>query len=75
MHSFLHPSDVDQLLQWPRGRTMRLARLGRFPAVLLPGGEYRVRREDLEALVRKGHTMPDAFDEVGTPSTPRTTDV
>jgi predicted site-specific integrase-resolvase len=48
----LHPREVDRLLRYPRGRTVRLAREGKIPAVFLPDGEVRFNPRDIEALVR-----------------------
>lgn len=63
MEALLHPAEVDEVLIWPRGRTVRLARAGQFAAVRLPTGEYRVRSEDLDALIRAGHNFPEMLAE------------
>jgi excisionase family DNA binding protein len=54
--NLLTPREVDVLLRYPRGRTLRLAKAGRIPCVRLPDGEIRIDEADLEALLRQGKT-------------------
>ena len=49
--ALLYPEKIDQRLNWPLGRTERLARQRRLPYVLLPDGSIRVRWEDIEPLI------------------------
>jgi hypothetical protein len=51
MSELLYPEDVDQRLNWPLGRTERLARQRRLPYVLLPDGSLRFDWGDIERLV------------------------
>lgn len=51
MTQLLTPRDVDRILIYPAGRARRLAREGRLPAVTLPDGQIRFRREDIERLI------------------------
>jgi predicted site-specific integrase-resolvase len=39
------------MLRYPRGRAIRLARAGKLPCIVLPDGEMRFRRSDLERIV------------------------
>jgi excisionase family DNA binding protein len=50
LEPLLTPREVDQLVRWPRGRALRLARSGELPAVYLPGNVIRFRRQDIERL-------------------------
>lgn len=47
----LVPREVDRLLRYPRGRAARLARNGQLRHVVLPDGEIRFRREDIDRLL------------------------
>lgn len=37
----LKPSEVDLLFRYPPGRSLRLAKAGRIPHIVLPDGEIR----------------------------------
>lgn len=50
---FLYPEDIDHRLNWPLGRSERLARRGRLPHVRLPDGSIRFEWDSIEALVQK----------------------
>jgi hypothetical protein len=54
MQTLLTSCEVDRLLRYPRGRSLRLARTGRLPAIRLPDGELRFRVGDIEALLVTG---------------------
>lgn len=41
MVTLLTPREVDQLLRYPRGRSVKLAKAGNLPAVFLPNDEIR----------------------------------
>ena len=45
------PREVDRLLRYPRGRSLRLARTGKLPHVVLPDGEVRFVQDEIEALL------------------------
>jgi len=56
-----YPEDVDQRLNWPLGKSEKLARQRRLPYVLLPDGSIRFQWEEIEALVLK---VPAAVPQV-----------
>ena len=43
--------EVDSILRYAQGRAERLARRGKLPHVLLPGGDIRFRADDIENLI------------------------
>ncbi len=43
--------EVAELLQVDLSTVTRWIRYGRLPAIRTPGGQYRVRREDVERLL------------------------
>lgn len=49
----LYPDDIDSRLNWPPGRTSRLAKAGKIPHYVLPDGAIRLRWEEVEPLVRR----------------------
>ena len=49
---FHYPEEVDRRLNWPLGRSARLARQRRLPHVLLPDGSIRFDWEQIEPLLR-----------------------
>ena len=50
----LRPPEVDVLLRYPTGRTLRLARRGIIPCIVLPDGEVRIRKATVDAMVNVG---------------------
>ena len=58
----LYPEDVDQRLNWPLGKSEKLARQRRLPYVLLPDGSIRFRWEEIEPLVL---AVPSAASQGG----------
>ena len=62
----LFPEDIDARLNWPPGRTSRLARRGRLPHYLLPDGSIRLCWGEIAPLVRHVPlpTSPDGSGEV-----------
>lgn len=50
------PREVDRLLRYPRGRSLRLAKAGKLPFISLPDGEVRFDEAELEKLL----IQPDA---------------
>jgi len=55
----LKPKQVDRILQWPFGKTARLARQSKIPHILLPDGQIRFASKDIDYLLekwRKGDT-------------------
>ena len=51
MERLLTPRETDQLLRYPRGRSIRLAKEGKLPAIVLPDGEYRFIEQDIESIL------------------------
>jgi len=49
----LTPLELDELLHYRRGRTIRLARKGFIPYVQLPDGEIRFQRSVIEQWLRE----------------------
>ncbi len=47
----LKPVDVDLLLRYPIGRSLKLAKRGKLPHIVLPDGEIRFRETDIEQIV------------------------
>ena len=45
------PREVDRLLRYPRGRSLRLAKAGKLPHVVLPDGEFRFLQHEIEQLL------------------------
>ena len=51
--TLLKPKQVDRILQWPFGKTTRLAKQGKFPHILLPDGQIRFAPKDIDYLLEK----------------------
>jgi hypothetical protein len=49
----VYPEEIDHELNWPLGTAARLARRQQLPHYRLPDGSIRLRREEVEALVRR----------------------
>jgi len=47
----LTPDELDRLLRYPPGKSERLARRGKLPHVLLPGGDVRFDSEVVRGLL------------------------
>lgn len=54
MPELLTPHEVDVILRYPRGRSIKLAIEGRIPAIKLPDGEMRFMAEDISNLLKAG---------------------
>jgi hypothetical protein len=48
------PGEIDRLLRLRPGEAERLAIAGRLPHVVLPTGDVRFRRADIERLIADG---------------------
>ena len=59
----LYPDDIDAMLNWPPGRTSRLARSGGLPHYVLPDGSIRLRWGDVSPLVRRVPSLPEEVEE------------
>jgi len=49
--TLLMPRELDRLLRYPRGRSLRLAKAGQIPFIKLPDGEVRFDEADIERLL------------------------
>ena len=63
--ALLTPREVDQLLRYPRGRSAKLARTGKLPAVLLPDNEIRFHPRTIEDLVSRWRISADGASAEG----------
>lgn len=64
----LKPGEVDILLRYPRGRSLRLARKGLLPYVRLPDGSVRFDEREIQALLtsaRVRDTTPETKNAAG----------
>ena len=66
MKTLLYPEEVDQRLNWPLGRTERLARQRRLPYILLPDGSRRFNWCEIERLccacrIAVGRVVPNEY--------------
>ncbi len=55
----LYPDDIDSRLNWPPGRTSRLARAGKLPHFILPDGSIRLNWDEIAPLVRHVSAAPE----------------
>jgi hypothetical protein len=51
MPTLLLPTEVDQLLRYPLGKSERLARRGKLEHIKLPDGSIRFERETIEKIL------------------------
>jgi predicted site-specific integrase-resolvase len=56
MPLLLTPTEVDELLRFNPGRSLRLARSGKLPHIKLPGGDIRFLESEIEKLLASGRT-------------------
>lgn len=59
-NELIKPKDVDLIMQWPFGKSSRLARQGRMPHIVLPDGQIRFDPAEVENILANGR-------EPGTP--------
>lgn len=50
---FLYGTAIDKRLDWPLGRSERLARRGRLPHIVLPDGSIRFEWAEIERLLKR----------------------
>jgi hypothetical protein len=50
--TLLKPSEVDLLFRYPAGRSLKLAKAGRIPHIVLPDGEVRFDEAEIEASLK-----------------------
>ena len=48
----LKPREVDVLLRYPAGRSLRLAKRGLLPCIQLPDGEIRFDETEIDRILR-----------------------
>ena len=63
---FLFPEEIDARMNWPLGRTSRLARQGKLPHYRLPDESIRLRWDEVASLIR--HIQPPSPVERGVPA-------
>jgi hypothetical protein len=51
MENLLRPREVDLILRYPAGRTLRLAKKGLITSIILPDGEVRIPESAIEILL------------------------
>lgn len=69
MTTLLMPREVDRLLRYPRGRSMKLARSGKLPHIKLPDGEVRFDQAEIDRLLDSlRNPTPSALKEVANAS-------
>jgi predicted site-specific integrase-resolvase len=54
MMQLLTPREVDVMLRYPAGRTLRLVKAGKIPSIRLPDGEVRIDEAALKKLLDAG---------------------
>lgn len=47
----LRPDQLDKRLNWPPGRSARLAKRGKLPHIVLPDGAVRFRWREIKPLI------------------------
>ena len=57
---FLKPRDVHAILRYPSGRTIRSARAGLLPHVVLPDGEICYKEMETEQVIVARHRKGEA---------------
>ena len=63
MPTLLMPREVDRLLRYPRGRSVRLAKSNKLPHIRLPDGEIRFIESEIEKLLTRAD-RPAVTEEV-----------
>lgn len=58
----LKPKEVDLLLRYPAGRSMKLAKAGLLPFIRLPDGEIRFDEKDVEQLLDTAKQQGGNYD-------------
>lgn len=59
LDALITPAACDELLAYPRGRSLKLARRGLLPSITLPDGSLRIDRDALElALMSMTTSVP-----------------
>jgi predicted site-specific integrase-resolvase len=50
----LKPGEVSLLLRWSENRLLRLAKTGRISHIVLPDGEIRFEKSEIDRLIEQG---------------------
>lgn len=58
MTGLLNAMEMDHLLSLPRGRSVKMAKAGKLPYVLLPKGEIRFNAEEVLRHVENTMSVP-----------------
>jgi hypothetical protein len=53
-NELLRPTDVDLILAYPEGRTLKLARKNLISHIQLPDGEIRIEKSEIDRLIEQG---------------------
>jgi predicted site-specific integrase-resolvase len=57
--NILLPREVDELLRYPRGRSLKLAKAGKIPFITLPDGEIRFDESEVARLLDPHFAVAD----------------
>lgn len=60
MKHLLTSREVDQALRYPRGRSIKLAKAGLLPSVILPDGEIRFNLDAIEEAIGTSFSEADS---------------
>jgi len=55
--NLLKPRKLDLIFRYPPGRSLRLAKRGQLPYIVLPDGEIRFDQKDIEKILSQKKTM------------------
>ena len=64
MTTLLTPREVDRVLKYPRGRSLKLAKAGKLPHTTLPDGEVRFDAEALSSFLQQSSSTAQERAEV-----------
>lgn len=62
MTPLLESREVDRMLRYPRGRSLKLAKAGQLPHVTLPDGEVRFPQDELEKFLLSREGAARSYD-------------
>lgn len=63
MDNLLKPREVDVVLRYPAGRTLRLAKKGLIRSIILPDGEVRIPESVVQNLIGEIQQGEDGNDD------------
>jgi hypothetical protein len=61
--TLLKPSEVDLLFRYPAGRSLKLAKAGQIPHIVLPDGEIRFDEAEIQRLIERRDGTSDKKKE------------